>query len=243
MKTDISTSLQSNTIEVVKDHRSHLYYNKYQYRAKLRLRGIRRTWYAKDLAEFKKRINDISAWKTKKELEDLDFNAIGRYIDWRNIYFTPKNKKDKKVLVRIEGEVASIFSNDLNVLKTLESIDGLDNLKYSEIDICVESGVKYFVHEPKYKYRVYFKSRHVEEKFRENLAKFIDRYKATNTTIVPCTSLRKWLSNDLKHNWYSRFCSSHYFIDFNDEGVNSLISIMFGDMIKARFKLEKRLQE
>ena len=29
-------------------------------------------------------------------------------------------------------------------------------------------------------------------------------------------------------------------LDYNDESTNSLIGIMFGDMVKSRFKLEKR---
>ena len=46
------------------DYRESTYYNKYQYRARFNLFGVRYTWYSKNSADFIRRINN-----TKKNLK------------------------------------------------------------------------------------------------------------------------------------------------------------------------------
>jgi hypothetical protein len=241
-----SSMLLVDTVE----QRNTLYYNKYKYRARLRLVGLNRTWYARNMTEFVERLEHLKKdaadlWTRPyyavhtKDLNEIDVYAIEKYIDWRNRYFTPVNKIDKKVLIRIEHNIASVFSNDLALLYTLESITGKDSVTYTEVDTCVPNGYKYFKNEPKHKYRVYLKTKYnIDEKFREDLIKLFDRYKNTNTVLVPSLALRKWLRPD-KHKWTQRHCSSHFFIDYDEESTNTLIGIMIGDMISRRFVLEK----
>jgi hypothetical protein len=127
------------------------------------------------------------------------------------------------------------------LLKTLDNIGLVD---YTEIDNSIPTGVKYFTNQPKYNYRVYLKSKKVDDKFKDDLWRFIDRYKGTGTVIVPSNALSNWLTGKTRqHYWYGPYCSSHFFIDYNEESTNSLIGIMFGDMIKSRFKLEKRPEQ
>lgn len=232
------------------EQRNTLYYNKYRYRARLQLVGLNRTWYARNMTEFVERLEHlkkdaVNLWTRPyyavhtKDLKEIDLYAIEKYINWRNTYFTPIDKIDKKVLVRIEYNIASVFSNDLSVLKTLESILGPGSVTYTEVDTCVPNGYKYFKNEPKHKYRVYLKTKYnIDEKFREDLIKLFDRYKNTNTVLVPSLALRKWLRPD-KHKWTQRHCSSHFFIDYDEESTNTLLGIMIGDMISKRFTLQK----
>jgi hypothetical protein len=175
----------------------------------------------------------------RKEIDAIDLDSIARYIDWRNTHATPVDKSQKQAMIRIESVTAGIFSNDLKLLQTLESIAGPDAVDYTEIDVTIPTGIKYFVNEPKYKYRIYLKSKRVDEKVTVDLRRFIDRYKGTQTIIVASNALDDWLNRNVK-SWLYRYCSSHYFIEYNDESTHSLIGIMFGDMIKRRFKLEKR---
>jgi hypothetical protein len=236
------------------DQRSTLYYNKYRYRARLHLLGLNRTWYTKTITDFVQKIeqlkNDVvHMWNkpyysltTTSDITNIDIDAIERYLSWRNIYFTPINKSDKKVLVRIEHNVASVFSNDLSILQLLESVDGPGSVSYTEVDTCIPTGIKYFKNEPKHKYRSYLKTKYnIEDKFREDLIKFFDRYKNTNTVVVPSLALRRWLKPDSRkwNRWQNRHCSSHFFIDYDDDSTNTLIGIMFGDMISKRFTLQK----
>ena len=225
-----------NQLVIKTDHRESLYYNKYRYRARLKLEGLNRTYNAVSMIDVLKR---LKKYGSAKDVVSLDLDSIERFINWRNKYTTPLDKSEKQAIIRIEFKTAGVFSNDLQLLQTLESIAGKDAVDYSEIDMSIPTGTKYFVNEPKYNYRVYLKSKRVEDKFIADLSRFIERYKKTDTVIIPSKSLTKWLRRDVK-SWYSNYSSSNYYIEYNDESTHSLIGIMFGDMIKRRFKLEKR---
>jgi len=239
----LSTS-SVNTPIMALDGREALYYGKYRYRARLKLMGLNRTYRSKTMIEFLKNLQRYAAnpWRpadARKEIDAIDLDSIARYIDWRNNYATPVDKSKKQAMIRVESITAGIFSNDLKLLQTLESIAGADAVDYTEIDVTIPTGIKYFANEPNYKYRVYLKSKRVDDKFTNELQRFIDRYKDTQTVIVASRALTGWLNGNVRQ-WLRRYCSSHYFIEYNDESTNSLIGLMFGDMIKCRFKLEKR---
>jgi hypothetical protein len=228
------------------DHRSTLYYSKYQYRARISLSGLNRTYFAKNFLDYLKVIERLKkgrhGTKMQQELDSIDLDSIERFITWRN---TNTDSKNKLAMIRVEGNTAGVFSNDLQLLKTLEKIGpGIAIIDYTEIDQTIPHGTKYYVKEPKYKYRVYLKSKRIDENWKESMRRFIDRYKGTDTVIVPSNSFRLWLSPDGRHRnawyWNNHYCSSHYFIDFNEESTDTLFALMFGDMISKRFKLEKR---
>jgi hypothetical protein len=230
-----SLMLSVSTPTVYIDNRETLYYGKYRYRARLKLFGLNRTYQAKSIIDVLERIRKYGRHKDK----DIEVDSIDRFITWRNKYASPDNKSEKQAMIRIESSTAGVFSNDLQLLRTLEFIAGPEAVDYTEVDTSVPTGIKYFVKKPKYNYRLYLKSKRVHEKFVTDLARFIDRYKETDTVIVPSEALAKWLTGNVKH-WLYRYCSGHYYIEYNDESTHSLMGIMFGDMIKCRFKLEKR---
>ena len=231
---DSSTSFKTPGVDLI-DYRSTLYYGKYNYRARLKLAGLRRTYFADDITDYKRK---LSGTRIEPNDTGIDLGSIEKFLNWRN---TNAKGSNKQAMIRVEGDTAGIFSNDLQLLKTLEDFASVD---YTEIDNTIPTGTKYFTNEPKYNYRVYLKSRKVDDKFKEDLSRFINRYKGTNTVIVPSTALSNWLAGKSKqYYWYGPYCSSHYFIDYNEESTNSLIGIMFGDMVKRRFKLEKRPEQ
>ena len=217
------------------DNRETLYYGKYRYRARLKLYGLNRTYNAKSILDVIERIRKYSRLKD----DEIDVDSLERFIQWRNKYASPDNISEKQAMIRIESMTAGVFSNDLELLQTLEFIAGADCVDYTEVDTSVPTGIKYFVKKPQYNYRLYLKSKRVNEKFVSELSRFIDRYKDTDTVIVPSEALTKWLKGNVKH-WLYRYCSGHYYIEYNDESTHSLMGLMFGDMIRCRFKLEKR---
>lgn len=227
--------LSVNTPAIKVDNRETLYYGKYRYRARLKLFGLNRTYQAKSIIDVLERIRKYGRHKD----EDIDVDSIDRFINWRNKYASPDNNFEKQVIIRIESITAGVFSNDLQLLQTLEFIAGAEAVDYTEVDTTIPTGVKYFVKTPKYNYRIYLKSKRVNDKFISDLNRFIERYTNTDTVIVPSKALKKWLKGEVKH-WLHFYCSSHYCIEYNDESTHSLMGIMFGDMIKSRFKLEKR---
>jgi hypothetical protein len=230
-----SLMLSVNTPVIKVDNRETLYYGKYRYRARLKLFGLNRTYQAKSIIDVLERIRKYGRDKDNT----IDVDSIDRFINWRNKHASSDNKSEKQAMIRIESITAGVFSNDLQLLQTLEFIAGSDAVDYTEVDTSVPTGIKYFVKKPQYNYRLYLKSKRVNEKFVSELSRFIERYKETDTVIVPSEALTKWLKGNVKH-WLYRYCSGHYYIEYNDESTHSLMGLMFGDMISRRFKLEKR---
>jgi hypothetical protein len=223
------------------DHRSTLYYGKYQFRARLTLDGLNRTYFAKNFLEYEKVIDrnkKKTSGKRRIELDKIDMAAIERYINWRNT-----NKDNKTAMIRVEGNTAGVFSNDLQLLKTLEQISPGTTVDYTEVDQSIPQGTKYYVKQPKHNYRVYLKSKRVSDEWKKSLSRFFDRYKDSDTVVVPSNALDWWLKPDKPTNtwyWNTNYCSSHYYIDFDEQSTDTLFALMFGDMISKRLKLEKR---
>ena len=241
------------------EYRDKLWYKKYQYRAKFFLPGINRTYNCKTFLAFLKKIEKqivdttISGrqnWRHSNdpnytthflsEINAIDLDAIDKYLTWCQI-----NKQH--VLLRTEGNGASIFSNDLALLKTLEDLSPSVKhlISYTIADASVPDGVKHFAKEPKHKYRVYLKSMRLDPgklTFHDDLKDFINRYKGTQSEMFPGGSLKKWLSGTPTNvfQWRLRYCFKHFYLDFDEPSTHALLALMFSDMISAHYKLEKR---
>jgi len=217
------------------DQRSSLYYNKFKYRARFYCKGITLAWFNYTEEEIIDKIE-----KFKNRFVGANSKHILEFYNWK-----VATKKNKSATVRIEGETASVFSNDLDLLKTLESIGC--PVDYTEVDDTIIVGIKHFIREPKYKYRIYLKSKRVSDDFRDKLHNFIERYTDTDTVIIPSSSLSKWLKDDSQYvrgswsyNWNKCYTSANFFIDYNDESTLTLFSLIFSGMISKSYKLEKR---
>lgn len=228
------TTKRSDGIDFV-DQRSNLYYNKFKYRARFYCKGITLAWFNYTKDEIDERIV-----KYKNRFLGANSKHIIEFYNWKQLA-----KENKTATVRIEGNIASVFSNDLNLLKTLDTIGC--TVDYTEVDNTIISGVKHFVRQPKFKYRIYLKSRRVNDDFRTKLQNFIKRYEDTDTVIVPSGSLKSWLKDDSQYvrgswsySWNKMWTSSNYFIDYNDESTLTLFSLIFSGIISKSYKLEKR---
>lgn len=219
------------------DYRDDDYYNKYTYRVRFRLPGVRYTWYTESVEEFMVRYNTTSGYKAihKKDKSDVTKNleAIKAYIEWRNL-----RRKEKSATIRIEHETVAIFSNDLSLLKTIEAIDTSISYDYTEVQKAQFAGVKYFVNEPKHHYRIYLKSKIIPENFCKDLKELVDR----SESLHPSNALKIWLKGaDMSlMNWRYRYASSSHFIDYDDESTLSYLALMHGELLGKRYKLEKR---
>ena len=232
------TQKRNDGIDLI-DTRASLYYNKYRYRARFHCVGITICWFCKNDQDVDERVK-----KHKSRWAHANLESVKQFLAWKNSNVT--TGKNKRATVRIEGDVASVFSNDLNLLKTLEGLGS--NVDYTEVDSSIPEGVKYFSKDPDYKYRVYLKSKRVKDDFHEKLKNFVDRYKSTDNKMSPSPSLKMWLNIKkdpngnrwTSHNWRLEFCSSHFFLDYNEESSLTLFMLMFQDSVSRKFKLEKR---
>jgi hypothetical protein len=221
------------------DYRDSDYYNKYKYRVRFSIEGVRYAMYEKNFDGLMKRYNAITGWK---KIRDADrpvvtdnLEALGKFIDFRNML-----KENNTGLVRIESSKISIFSNDLALLKTSESIKAGIFYDYTEVKTNNFVGIKSFVKDPKYKYRVYLKSKMIQESFVTQLDDLLNRSK----DLHPSPSLKYWLkgynNTAPSWSWRYRFTSATHFIDYDDESTLSYLALMHGDYLGKRYKLEKR---
>jgi len=233
--------LETKTVDGIEylDYRPSLYYNKYRYRARFYCTGITLAWFNRTRQEILDKINS----RRYRNFTNANPDHIISFYNWKE-----QSKKDKSATIRIEGDTASIFSNDLTLLKTLENIGC--KVDFTEVNNNIEKGVKYFVNEPKYKNRIYLRSKKASPELKTKLYNFIERYKDTTTKIIPSNALRIWLLPEDKkptkitNTWFYTYkqsrLSSNFFINFDDESVMTLFGIMFPGLIAKNYKLEKR---
>ena len=241
--------------------RSILWYNKYQYRAKFYLPGINRTYNCKNFLAFLQRLErqvvDVTEsgkqnWRLVNdpnydthflsEINSIDLDSMEKYLAWIT------DNKDQ-TLIRSEMNSASVFSNDLTLLHTLEDISPIlkGNITYTTADPSVPTGVKYFVKDPKHKFIVYLKGVRLDPgklTFRVVLKDFVLRYKNTKSEMFPSSSLKSWLfglsTSKFGYSWLLKYCSDHFYLEFDEPSTHALLALMFSDMLSAHYKLEKR---
>ena len=231
-----------------KELRNSLFYGKYKYRAKIYLLGLSRTPYVQTIERYKANVafyittytNENTNSLDVTDLKSINFDLIEKYFIWREAY--TKNHK-KVALIRIERDHASVFSNDLSLLKTLEDID--PNPYYTLADDSIPYGVKYFCNEPKSKYRVYLKNSIVSLLVKEEIRNIIDRYSNTETKIIPSSGLERWLSPNYLYRGHYRDShipiSSH--LNYDNERTYTLLTLLMGEVLNRKYKLEKRSKE
>lgn len=223
------------------EYKENTYYNKYNYRAKFEIIGLRYTVHAKTKNDLYKRINERDWRKIRPDIKALimeKINELNNYIEWRNTY-----KKSDKVGFRIENDTVSIYSNDLELLLTLKDL-GLVSVKITEVKVEQFAGTKYYVNEPKHNYRIYLKTAYID-----NNSNFVpDLYNTIKNSkeLVPSNALKVWLNDFVKRpiasrsSWRYHYSSSSYSIDYDNESTLSYLMLMYGDMLGKRYKLEKR---
>jgi hypothetical protein len=220
------------------EYRDQHYYNKYEYRARFVLVGVRYTWHIKsDIQELIDRL-DSPAVGYNRIVNERDtvrgnLQILASFIKWRN-----ELQKKKNSSIRIEHNTVGVFSNDLQELKNIVNcIPGI-TVDYTQAQISNFIGIKHFVNKPKHKFRVYLKSKRVESSFAEELDSLFKK----NEKLYPCESLKIWVkgSKGQQNSWRFRFSNATHFIDYDDESTLSYLALLYGDILGKRYKLEKR---
>lgn len=222
------------------EYRDQDYYNKYEYRARFNLVGVRYTWYIKDdIQELVNRLNlpETHYNRLSYERDEVRQNLpiLEAFIKWRN-----ELKKKKNSTIRIEHNTVGVFSNDLQELKNIEvSMPGIV-CDYTQVQKSNYIGIKHFVRPPKHKFRVYLKPKRVEGTFAVDLYELLKK----NKNLYPCDSLKHWAAGSAlkgsQQSWRYRFTNANHFIDYDDESTLSYLALLHGDMLGKRYKLEKR---
>ena len=218
------------------EYKENTYYNKYLYRAKFSIPGLAHTYNVNDSKGLIERVNATGYLRLRADRKAIvleNKQELVSYIDWRNAH-----KKQGHITFRLEGDTASIYSNDLELLLTLKNIPV--EVKITEVKLEQFAGTKYYVRTPKHKYRIYLKSVYIKDKtFITDLDNTIKKSKE----LVPSDSLKKWLLGykHAQHSmWRYHYASGTHSIDYDNESTLSYLVLMYGDMLGKRYKLEKR---
>jgi len=220
------------------EYKDNNYYNKHRYRAKFSIDGLSFTNYAKTVDDLINRLNETGYRKIRPDRKALVMEKItelSNFIDWRN-----SNKKS--VTFRLEMDTMSVYSNNLELLLTLKDL-GLVTVKITEVQLEQFAGTKYYVNEPKHKYRIYLKSKYIEEK---NFIKDLHDTIKKSKELVPSNALKIWLNDYIRrpiaslNSWSYRYTSGTHSIDYDNESTLSYLILMYGHMLGKRYKLEKR---
>jgi hypothetical protein len=233
------------------EDRDIVFYNKYEYRANVHLKGIRRTYFCDTPRDLDERINDLvtstPTWyndhayikRMREEAKTYDMQALYAWINWRH-------SAGKSVMVRIEGDKAAVFSNDLAFLHTLDQV-APGNVQYTQARTGVRvAGIKYFARQPKHNYRIYLKGREAKEESKKLIREFLQFYKKQARGKKPIIEASSSLESVIKDRdgfnvkWLHGWFQTHHYIDYDDEKLLTMMVLKFGELLGKGYKLEKR---
>lgn len=220
------------------------YYDKFKYRMSIGIRGIH---YFRTVNTIDGYTNRLNAYSTERMYyqnvhqilsDNKTLKHIKNFVRWRASKV--KDKLDFKL--RIGEDKATIYSNDLTVFQIILVKLNHDydqqhiTCNYSELMQNYEQGVIYLKN-PKRKFRIYLRSeKHsVSQKF--DLLEFINK---NDITMSP--SLLKWLkrSSRVSFPYGDSWAWSHYFFEFDQESLITIVSLKFDNLIGKLCTVQKR---
>jgi hypothetical protein len=218
-----------NNIKVITKNK--LYYGKYKYRAYLHYPDICLIRYTKTEKELDKAIGLRKTYSFGRMMYEDSINKefLLKLINWRNN--TPK----ERATVRIDYDCISVYSNDLEIVKSLESLSP-SSVHYSEIKVEGDVGIL-LRNSPKHKFRTYFRSKTVPDGFHMELENFLQQY---SKSAHPTGSLKKWLKTSGPATWRLRYLDACFFIDYDSEAFLSVLALNFSEYLGKTYKVEQR---
>ncbi len=220
------------------DYRDICYYDKYQYRARFFLEGVRYTYWSKTEEEFLALLEPNSALPSWKKVRPKDKDKVSDNLE-NLLYFLNLRqdlKKTKTGYIRVEANRVSVFSNELEELHNLLSKFTNINCEFSKAETTGFEGVKYFKNEPPHNYRIYLKTRKYTDEEKSNLCDLLIK----SNILFPSPALHKWLSKYPHWSGFHKWSSASHFIDYDDESSLTYLLLMSGKIFGKKYKLERR---
>lgn len=222
--------MASFTLKV--ENTNKLYFNKFKYKARVKIQGVNLTYYLNSVEQVEERIEkylgEQRPYKPMSEsyYKEIDIKLIEKYLIWRSIF------KDK-VTFRLSQDSVSVFSNDLNILKSLNAISR--DIVIYEAQV-LKTDTLFFKKTPKYTTRTYFKNKRIPNDFLDSLKTFIKNYDGKPGIFISKTLKRDFFSRSW-HPYIYLHGSVH--IDYNDDSFLSVLYMYFPGMVGKTYKLEK----
>ena len=215
-------------MKTILTNRNKIFYGKYKYKVDINLDGSRYLKYASTYDSFIRKIVKTGyIWDTSLESK------------YRSVFdFYKKYSGSKEVTFLREWSMLGLYTSNQDILNELLVLNL--GLKVHEA-VAPPEKVMYFAKEPKYKYRVYLKSKRVSDSLIDSLIGFCDTYKDKNINISNSliTFINYINSEHWKHRIYS-YLNNSFFIEFNDDSMITIMHLIIGECIGKTYKLEKR---
>ena len=164
------------------------------------------------------------------EDKNYPYEIVGKLIKFINKY-QEKLTYDNEYRLVIGVKKITLFGNDLALINDFAAIKN-----FTIEEAIVVPDIKYFVNKPLHNYRMYLKSAYITEEYKNELLTYLIEQQQ-NRVFYPCDSL---LFNLKRYPGTYALSSSSQFIDYDSESALTMFSLMFGDIVRKTFKLEKR---
>lgn len=139
--------------------------------------------------------------------------------------------------MRLEWNTVSVFSNDLSPLKDMAIFSPTGTVKISEaVPLVTDDSNTIILVNPPHAYRVYLRSRRLDDAEVNSLRSFFDRFQ---DTFHPSAGFRKWLDHPTGL-WSSPWCRSSFFFEFDNEASLMTFQLTFGELIGRVYTVTKR---
>ena len=214
------------------ESRLNLYYGKYKYRVVVKEPGL---WYLPKLNtidEFKNAVkkHGFSNQRLYKTLTDDHYARIEKILAYLKNF---KSSFDGSF--RTESNTISFFTNDDNILTSLDSI--MESIKSVTQAMPMPTGIKY-MRDPEHSYRVYLKNKREPIEIKSELFDYIQR----TPDVHGSKSLMCYLTMVPKYAYLGSYTYLHssYFIDYDDPKTLMMMHILFPGIIGKTYKLEKK---
>jgi hypothetical protein len=181
-----------------------------------------------DLTEFRERVKEEEKYKLtyrkKINLNTIDYEAVGSYINFRKKY-----KKSKDLTFRREGNGVCIYSNDLNIVNEVLAFG--PNSEVTQV-VPMPAGVIQFKKEPPAAYRIFLKTLTKPGHIRQELIDYLER----TPDMVPNSTLERALGQ----RWPNVYFHEGHYFNYNDDRNILMMHLMFPGILGKSYKLEKK---
>lgn len=220
-------------VSLKSETRPNLYFNKYKYRASIIVQNLRYAQFNKTFEQFlefieeETKVSSTRYWhRAINPNSPAEFDTIRNTIEYRN-----RVQAIEGVTIRKEYDSISFYSNDLDLLKEIWTFNPKSCI--SEVKL-MPTGVMTFSREPIHQYRTYLINRKIESTSRDELADLVKRTRGVEMS----GSLARWLAR--KSRYAHDYSSEKYFLEYDDPGILTILSLVCPELLGKSYKLEKR---
>jgi hypothetical protein len=159
-----------------------------------------------------------------------------------NRYFDYEKNHSGNAKVRIEyGKVIVYADSEAELQLAVDIIQPANTVRFYTVVVPAEAETIEFSKEPKYKFRNYFKAKNITAETKALMLNFINDQQSNGAEVAFNEAMIKQLSRVSFRKDGTDYLMASYFVDYNDESLQALFALMFGEYLNPKiFRLVKR---